>query len=50
MVIDERSRLDLYRRLEEVLGAEEADTLMSHLPRRVVGGVDQTTTSSRRGR
>ena len=32
MVIDERSRLDLYRRLEEVLGAEEADTLMSHLP------------------
>ena len=32
MVIDERSRLDLYRRLEEVLGVEEADTLMSHLP------------------
>ncbi len=32
MAIDERSRLDLYRRLEEVLGVEEADTLMSHLP------------------
>jgi hypothetical protein len=32
MAVDERARLDLYRRLEEVLGMAEADTLMSHLP------------------
>lgn len=28
----ERARLDLYRRLEEVLGAVNAETLMSELP------------------
>jgi predicted nuclease with TOPRIM domain len=32
MTVDDRTRLQLHRRLEEVLGAEEADTLMAHLP------------------
>lgn len=32
MVIDERSRHDLFTRLEEVLGREQAGTLMEHLP------------------
>jgi hypothetical protein len=32
MVLDERSRHELYRRLEEVLGPEAATTLMEHLP------------------
>jgi hypothetical protein len=32
MSIDERSRHRLYLKLEEVLGAEEAGTLMDHLP------------------
>jgi tRNA A37 N6-isopentenylltransferase MiaA len=32
MTIDERTRHDLFLRLEEVLGAEEATTLMEHLP------------------
>ncbi len=32
MSIDERSRHQLYLRLEEVLGANEANTLMEHLP------------------
>lgn len=32
MSIDERARLSLYQRLESVLGAEEADTMMSYLP------------------
>jgi hypothetical protein len=32
MVVDEQSRHRLYRRLEEVLGSEEAATLMEHLP------------------
>ena len=32
MVLDERSRHQLYLRLEEVLGAEAATTLMEHLP------------------
>jgi len=30
--MDERSRHQLYQRLQEVLGAEEATTLMEHLP------------------
>ena len=33
MAIDERARLRLHRRLEEILGAHEAETLMQHLPR-----------------
>ena len=32
MPVDERSRHRLYLKLEEVLGPEEAGTLMSHLP------------------
>ena len=32
MSVDDRNRNDLYRRLEAVLGAEEANTLMAHLP------------------
>ena len=32
MAIDEASRHRMYQRLEEVLGAEEATTLMEHLP------------------
>lgn len=32
MVIDERSRHQLFLRLEEVLGADQAQTLMEHLP------------------
>jgi hypothetical protein len=32
MAVDERSRHRLYQRLLEVLGAEEATTLMEHLP------------------
>jgi hypothetical protein len=32
MAVDERSRHQLHGRLDEVLGAEEAATLMSHLP------------------
>jgi hypothetical protein len=32
MAITEPSRHKLYQRLEKVLGAEEADTLMEHLP------------------
>lgn len=41
MAIDERSRHDLYARLVEVLGSEEAATLMEHLP--PVGWADVTT-------
>jgi hypothetical protein len=32
MGVDERARHRLYRRLEEVLGPEEAGILMNHLP------------------
>jgi hypothetical protein len=32
MTANDRDRLDLYRRLDEVLGTEEANTLMEHLP------------------
>ena len=32
MVVDERARHRLYRKLEEVLGSEEAASLMAHLP------------------
>jgi hypothetical protein len=32
MALDERSRHELYLRLEEVLGPEAATTLMEHLP------------------
>lgn len=32
MTVDDRSRLELYQRLSEVIGAEGADTLMAHLP------------------
>lgn len=41
MAIDERSRHQLYLRLEQVLGSEEAETLMSHLP--PVGWADVAT-------
>ncbi len=41
MAIDERSRHDLYMRLEAVLGPEPATTLMSHLP--PVGWADVAT-------
>lgn len=32
MATNDKARLELHRRLESVLGAEEASTLMSHLP------------------
>jgi hypothetical protein len=32
MPVDDRTRLNLHRRLEEILGPNEADTLMAHLP------------------
>jgi hypothetical protein len=32
MQIDERTRREMYQRLEEVLGAPTADALMEHLP------------------
>jgi hypothetical protein len=32
MTVDDRTRLNLHRKLEAVLGPEEADTLMAHLP------------------
>jgi hypothetical protein len=40
-VIDERARHDLYRAMEELLGTERADTLMSLLP--PVGWADVAT-------
>jgi hypothetical protein len=41
MAVDERSRHPLYRRLQEILGEEEATTLMAHLPS---GGADRVAT------
>ncbi len=41
MAISEESRYHLYQRLEEVLGVEEAATLMEHLP--PVGWADVAT-------
>lgn len=41
MVLDERSRHDLYLRLEEALGPDAATTLMEHLP--PVGWADVAT-------
>ncbi len=41
MAIDERSRHRMYLKLEEVLGSEEAATLMEHLP--PVGWADVAT-------
>ncbi len=41
MVVDERSRHQLYRRLEEVLGPDVATTLIEHLP--PVGWADVAT-------
>jgi hypothetical protein len=41
LTIDERSRHQLYLRLEELLGADEANTLMEHLP--PVGWADVAT-------
>ncbi len=32
MAVDDRTRLNLHRKLQAVLGPEEADTLMAHLP------------------
>jgi hypothetical protein len=32
MTVDDRTRLNLHRKLDIVLGSEEADTLMAHLP------------------
>lgn len=32
MTVDDRTRLNLHRKLDAVLGTEEADTLMAHLP------------------
>jgi CRISPR/Cas system type I-B associated protein Csh2 (Cas7 group RAMP superfamily) len=41
MVLDERSRHELYLKLEQVLGPEPAQTLMEHLP--PVGWADVAT-------
>lgn len=41
MAIDERSRHGLYLKLEQVLGPDEANTLMEHLP--PVGWADVAT-------
>ncbi len=41
MAITEKSRHEMYRRLEEILGPDEATTLMEHLP--PVGWADVAT-------
>jgi hypothetical protein len=41
MAVDERARHELHRKLEQVLGADEAATLMAHLP--PVGWADVAT-------
>jgi len=41
MAITEKSRHELYRRLEEILGPDQATTLMEHLP--PVGWADVAT-------
>ncbi|MGH9154511.1 MAG: hypothetical protein ACRD1K_01335 [Acidimicrobiales bacterium] len=41
MVVDERSRHELYQRLESTIGADAAGTLMAHLP--PVGWADVAT-------
>ncbi len=43
MQIDERTRREMYERLEEILGAQAADALMEHLP--PVGWADVATKS-----
>lgn len=32
MTVDDRTRLNLHRKLDAVLGSDDADTLMAHLP------------------
>ena len=32
MTVDDRTRLNLHRKLDAVLGPDDADTLMAHLP------------------
>jgi hypothetical protein len=46
MALDERSRHELYLRLEETLGPEAATTLMEHLP--PVGWADVAHQARRR--
>jgi hypothetical protein len=41
MAVDEHSRHQLYQKLQEVLGEEDATTLMEHLP---TGGASQLAT------
>jgi hypothetical protein len=46
MTVDERARHRLFLKLEEVLGSEEAGTLMAHLP--LGGSADLATKSDLR--